>query len=38
MEPGITAIPCASGWCGKVIENVDGSDGKIYKTKKANSF
>lgn len=20
-EHGITAIPCASGWCGKVIEN-----------------
>ena len=19
-EPGLTAIPCASGWCGKVIE------------------
>lgn len=20
MEPGVSAIPCASGWCGKVIE------------------
>lgn len=19
-EPGVTAIPCASGWCGKVLE------------------
>uniref|UniRef100_A0A336LRB1 CSON001034 protein n=1 Tax=Culicoides sonorensis TaxID=179676 RepID=A0A336LRB1_CULSO len=26
MEPGISAIPCASGWCGKVIEGADGSD------------
>jgi len=20
-EPGVTAVPCASGWCGKVIES-----------------
>ncbi|CAG9804260.1 unnamed protein product [Chironomus riparius] len=25
MEPGVTAIPCASGWCGKVIEGETGA-------------
>lgn len=24
-EPGVTAIPCASGWCGKVIEGETGA-------------
>lgn len=31
-EPGVTAIPCASGWCGKVIEGETGAfreDGKF---------
>lgn len=33
-EPGITAVPCASGWCGKVIES-EGTlrnDGKNLKS------
>lgn len=28
MEHGLTHVPCASGWCGKVIEGIDGADGK----------
>lgn len=24
-EPGVTAVPCASGWCGKVIEGETGA-------------
>ncbi|XP_063705949.1 uncharacterized protein LOC134835028 [Culicoides brevitarsis] len=26
MEHGLTHVPCASGWCGKVIEGIDGAD------------
>lgn len=32
-EPGVTAIPCASGWCGKVIEGETGAfreDGELF--------
>lgn len=32
-EPGVTAVPCASGWCGKVIEGETGAfreDGKVH--------
>lgn len=25
VHPGITAVPCASGWCGKVIEGESGA-------------
>ena len=25
IEPGVTAVPCASGWCGKVIEGETGA-------------
>lgn len=31
-EPGVSTVPCASGWCGKVIEGETGAfreDGKI---------
>lgn len=24
-EPGVTTVPCASGWCGKVIEGETGA-------------
>lgn len=30
-EPGVSTVPCASGWCGKVIEGETGAfreDGK----------
>jgi len=36
MEPGVTAVPCASGWCGKVIEGETGAfreDGKSTSSK-----
>lgn len=41
---GVTAIPCASGWCGKVIEGESSAfreDGKILnivKSKSLNEF
>lgn len=31
-EPGVTTVPCASGWCGKVIEGDTGAfreDGEL---------
>lgn len=33
-EHGITAVPCASGWCGKVIESQGTlrDDGKHFNT------
>lgn len=33
-EHGITAVPCASGWCGKLIESEGTSrdDGKYHRT------
>lgn len=33
-EPGVSTVPCASGWCGKVIEGETGAfreDGKKLK-------
>jgi hypothetical protein len=25
LDTGVTAVPCASGWCGKVIESEKGA-------------
>lgn len=33
-EPGVTTVPCASGWCGKVIEGDTGAfreDGELKR-------
>ena len=38
---GVTAIPCASGWCGKVIEGESSAfreDGKILNIVKSKSL
>lgn len=28
MEKGVDAVPCASGWCGKIIERQGLNNGK----------